>query len=474
MHKSKGNAIWFDEAADKAGADVMRWLFMGHEPNNNLNFGYNTLRDVRGRFINTLWNIYSFFVNYARLSEFVPTSFHAENSSTYRPVVPFSERADFDRWILTELQDTIVRCRDAIEAYHVRGAVLAIEQFVENLSGWYVRHCRRRYWKTPDDEASQRDVRAAFETLYECLYSLIRLAAPIIPFITEEMYQNLVRGCHEDAPISVHLTSYPVPNERARDQPLTEEMRAVMRLNSLALSAREAKKIKVRQPLAKLVVGPQDKLEQRAATRFLEMLKTDLNVKEVHVEDPGSQSPLSYEVKPNYKALGQRAGKLMKPLAAWIADNSDALVTKLQNGTVEITADVGGESIALTASDLQLVANAPETLSVVEDRRTWVAIETTITDDLRLEGLMRDLLRRLQMLRKEVGLEIEDRIHLTWQSDSQDVNAVFARWQGYLADELLCVGIDRLQSAKPVPAEPQAVKVSGEPVTIWIRRNASA
>jgi len=430
MHKSKGNAIWFDDAAERAGADVMRWLYVRQDPTGNLNFGFNVLREVRGKFINTLWNTYSFFVNYARLESFKPAA-HDEAPA-------FASLPDFDRWILTELQHTTEVCRAAFEDYDVRTAARAIEGFVEDLSGWYIRHNRRRFWKSENDE----DLRRALQTLYECVYGVARLAAPMIPLLTEAMYQNLVRAVDASACESVHHTAYPAADTARMDNELTDEMRAIKRLNSLALSAREAQKIKVRQPLAKMRVGPRDNIEKRAAERFRAMLLEDLNVKEVEVLDPGTASPLEYGLKPNFKTLGSRLGKRMKAVAAAIAADAERLIAKWREGAAELSVEADSETILLSRDDLKLESTSPEGQTVAEDRESWIGFDTTITEELRIEGLMRDVLRRLQVLRKDSGLEIEDRINLRWNTSSEDLRQVFTTWDEYMASELLCLSFE--------------------------------
>jgi len=341
MHKSWGNAIWFDDAAEEAGADVMRWLYARHDPTVNLNFGFKPLEKVRGKFINTLWNTYAFFANYARLAEWRPP---AEGGAT-----AFEARPDFDRWILTELQRLTESCREHFESFEIHLAAQAIEQFVDDLSNWYVRHNRRRFWRTGDAEAGSSD--AAFETLYECLFGVLRLAAPVIPFLTEAMYQNTVRNVVDDAPVSVHLTDYPTGDSERVDDALTESMRAVMRITSLALSARDAQKLKVRQPLAKLTVGPADVSEKRAAEQFRDMLAEDLNVKEVVVLEPGTESPLEYEVKPNYRALGPRYGAKMKAIARAVGEQGEQLLQALRAERASIPLELDDETLELEPDD---------------------------------------------------------------------------------------------------------------------------
>ncbi|MBW2734781.1 MAG: isoleucine--tRNA ligase [Deltaproteobacteria bacterium] len=452
MSKSKGNAIWFEDAAEEAGSDMMRWLYVTHDITSNLNFGFNALREVRGKFINQLWNTYGFCVNYARLANFKPGKCEAS----------FAKRPDFDRWILTELQRTITTCRESVERYDIRAAARAIEAFVEDLSGWYIRHNRRRFWKSDDDD----DLHVALDTLYQCVFGVARLAAPMIPFITEAMYQNLVRAIDADAPESVHHTDYPTADAALMDEGLADEMRAIVRLNSLALSAREAKKVKVRQPLSLLRISPADALEARAAERFSEMLREDLNVKQVEVLEVGSESPLAYQLKPNFKTLGSKLGKQMKPVAAAINAASDTLTTAYKAGDESFSVEAAGETVALSRDDLLLISSSPENQSVAEDHGTWVAFDTTLTEELKLEGLMRDVLRRLQMLRKDVGLEIEDRIRLAYTSSSEELLAVFERFGEAMASELLCIELRRDQGL----TEGKTIKAAGHEVLVAITK----
>ncbi|PKK91648.1 MAG: hypothetical protein CVV64_02990 [Candidatus Wallbacteria bacterium HGW-Wallbacteria-1] len=192
MHKSKGNAIWFEDAAETMGADIMRWLFCSHDPTLNINFGYDSAREIRGKFVNTLWNTYSFFVNYARLVSFIPSE----------EPVSLGQRPLFDRWILSELMFTVKRVLHGFETFNARQATKAIEDFVEKLSNWYIRHCRRRFWKSD----SNQDTKNAFNTLYHVLQTLIKLIAPVMPFMAEEMYQNLVRcPCSQKRRQDLHL-----------------------------------------------------------------------------------------------------------------------------------------------------------------------------------------------------------------------------------------------------------------------------
>ncbi len=429
MHKSWGNAIWFDDAVEEYGADAMRWLYVGQDPLVNLNFGPTPLRNVRGKFINTLWNTFGFFVNYARLAGWKPGT---------NPV-PFAERGDFDRYILTELSHTTGLTRAAIENYDMRGAAAAVEAFVDDLSTWYVRLNRRRFWQ----EGNDRDLSAAMSTLYECLHAVVRLTAPMIPFVTEAIWQHLVRAVDPAAPDSVHLAEYPRPDAAASDEAARDEMRAAKRLVSLALSAREAKKLKVRQPLRRLSVCPADDVEARAAARFRATLLEELNVKEVEILAAGAPSPVRWRAELDRKAVAGRAGRDLKAVAAAVEAEAEALGARLRAGGTDFEVQAGGRAFPLGKEDLKLVGASPEGSTVAEEGATWVSFDTTITEELRLEGLMREFLRRLQVLRKDTGLEIEDRIRLRWRSESAEAVRVFTEYAKVLADELLCVGYER-------------------------------
>ncbi len=423
MHKSTGNAIWFDDAVEKMGADIMRWIYCRQEKTNNLNFGYNVGREIRGKFYNTLWNCYTFYVNYARIEQIIP----GKESS------PVSERTCFDRWILSNLEMTVKKVRAGLESYDTRSAALAIEKFLEDLSNWYIRHNRRRFWRGYDDS----DSRMAYDTMYECLYTLIRLIAPMMPFVTEEIYQNLVRSWNDSAPVSIHLTPYPQPHPDRIDAELSEDMDALQKITKLGLSAREAAKIKVRQPLAKMTVGPAGPLEKRSALRFIDILKDDLNVKEVEVLEPETPSPFTYYAKPNYKTLGKRLGSKLHDAVAEIETNSRELAERFRNGASKVTLVVQGEEWLIDAEDLIIESRTPDNLTVSEDIYGWVAFETTLSEDLKIEGMMRELLRRLQVLRKKIGLEIEDRIRISYQTGSERMKTMILRFNDFLKSELL-------------------------------------
>jgi len=275
MHKSSGNVIWFEEAAEKMGADIMRWIFTSHNPQENLNFGYQAGHEVKRKLL-TLWNVYSFFVTYARI-----------DLPQIKPVTPDSLQGlsltSLDAWILSKLQRLNSSIRERWDDFDPAPTIKYLEEFIDDLSGWYVRRNRRRFWKPGADQ----DKLAAYQTLYECLVTLIKLIAPIMPFFAEEMYQNLLVAIDENAPVSVHLTNFPEVKTELRNEELENETALVRELISLGLSARKAAEMKVRQPLSEGVITGLSNEQQKAADKYLVIFQEELNVREIKYADAG-------------------------------------------------------------------------------------------------------------------------------------------------------------------------------------------
>lgn len=427
MHKSKGNAIWFDDAANEIGVDVMRWIYCTHEIVSNLNFGYNSARLIRGKFINTLWNSYAFFVNYARLIDFKVSG----NPPAY------ANRPDFDRWILSKLQQLVSRCRKSIEDYDVRSAARGIDEFLENLSNWYIRNNRRRFWRSALDE----DTMSAYETLYEVLETVFKLLAPVLPLLTEEMYRNMVLPANPSQPESIHLTSYPVEKKELIDEQLVSDMDTLIKVTAAALAAREKSKIKIRQPLSSFIFAPHTDADIHAVNRFSELLKSELNVKTVEIKPLHTKSPVQLIVKPSKKFLGQKYKNKAKDIAdkleEQIPEISAEIQKNLQGFQWELTLD--GEHYTLAKDDFMIEEKDPENLSVTPYYEGWVAFDTLLTEELITEGLMRDFLRQMQVLRKDIGLEIEDRIHIAYKADSPRIRAMMEQYSEFICSELLCL-----------------------------------
>lgn len=450
MHKSKGNAIWFDDAVEEIGADVMRWIYCRQETSTNLNFGYSIAKEYRGKFFNTLWNSYAFFYNYAVLADWKPP----------KSFVPVNDRPEFDRWILSNLQLLIKDTRKAYEDCLVRGAVLSIEKFVDNLSNWYIRNNRRRFWKVGDEKDSEM----AFQTLYQVLTSLIKIMAPIIPFVTEEIYQNLVKGYDKTAPESIHHTLFPEVDEKLLDKDLSQWMDAIIDLNSLGLSARKSAGIKVRQPLSNLTIGPANETASKAANLFKDMLLEEINIKKITILEPDSPIPIQYNLKPNFATLGKKLGSLLKPFGEYLKKNEKEILDHvLHKRNFEVKLD--GRYIEMEPVDILVEEQKPENLSVATDGRNWVAIDLNITEDLKREGIMRDLLRKLQALRKDRDLAIEDRVIFGWDSSSPVFKQIFEEWGDYIDKELLCVERKDQEVFDPV----HEIKIDQETIKVSLK-----
>jgi isoleucyl-tRNA synthetase len=441
-------------------ADLIRWMFCRHNPVTNINFGPIPAEELRARFTLKLWNTYAFFSTYARLDNFDPNG----------PEVPVGERPDIDRWILSDLQKLIRVARRAFETYDVMTLCLEAEKFIDDkVSNWYVRRNRRRFWKGEQGA----DKQAAYQTLYAVLVTLARLFAPIMPFLSEHMYQNLVVRGAGAGPQSVHLCEYPAADEALVDEALSNEMEALLRLVSLGSAARNAARIgKVRQPLAELRVQPGGVLDRRAVERFAGQIEEELNVQEVTLHDPAEGPLLTQEVGPNMKTLGKTFGaRLSEVLSALAAAPAAEVAARVQAGqTIELAC--AGGLFTLEPDDVVVQWKAPEGWAGVADRGTQVMIDARLTEELRREGMARDVVRQVQELRKQSNLEVEDRIALWLDTDSERLRQAIDAHRGYIATETLAAQ----WATQPLNGEGHCthVKVEGQDLFIELRRLAGA
>ena len=405
MHKSKGNAIWFEDAAEEMGVDAMRWLYARHNPAANLNFGSGTVDETRRRFIIPLWNVYSFFVTYANIDRYDP--------STSAPDV--ARRPELDRWIIAELNGLIAEVIHALDNFEPDRAARRLEGFVEDLSNWYVRRSRRRFWKSgmlSDTEGgADEDKLCAYATLYECLVTLVKLLAPFLPFTTESMYQNLVRssgaGCE-----SVHLDTYPTVDESKVDRRLSDATRLAMRISSLGREARASANLKVRQPLAAAVVSVPTEVQRGSLLGIEEQLKDELNVKEV--KDAWALGGIvKSEIRPNFAILGPKYSSAVPEIVK--------LLGSLDAADVALSVEAGrpiqlGDYTLLP--DEVLVNHIPmEGYAVASEAGYTVAVTTEVSAELALEGLARELVHRIQNLRRAAGFDIAEYIVTYYQGD---------------------------------------------------------
>jgi isoleucyl-tRNA synthetase len=465
MHKSKGNAIPFEEAAEKMSADLMRWMFARQNPANNINFGYGPADEIRNKFVLKLWNTYAFFCNYARLDGFDPAS----------PQVPVKDRPDIDRWILSDLQILIQTARREFERFNVQAFCLKAEEFVDDkLSNWYVRRNRRRFWKSEQSA----DKQAAYQTLYTVLTTLAKLFAPIMPFLTESMYQNLIltlsAGRQPPEPssqsASIHHCAFPEAAESLIDADLSADMEALLRIVSLGSAARNIAKIKVRQPLSAMKVVPDSEADKAAIARFSDQICEELNIKAVALADEKSL-PFFVEacLKPDQIkwTFGPKAGQVIAALNKL----SRELKGELANRTVPFTLTLAsGESEILQdpREYFDLRRRGLDGWEVVNHFGTVVGVDTRLTDALKKEGLAREVVRHVQNARKEAGLEMEDRIVLYLYTESKELREAIEAHKEYICRETLAVK----WATQPVGegAYRTTVKVDGQQLIIELRK----
>ena len=449
MSKSKGNVADPFEVLDEHGADAVRWfMYTAAPPGNERRFSSALVGETSRRFLSTLWNTYSFFVTYANLSAFDPEQPAREEG-----------RTELDRWVRSELHRTVRRVTEGLDAYEPAEAARPIAEFVEQLSNWYVRRNRRRFWKSDDDA----DRRAALATLYECLTTVSRLLAPFTPFVAETIYRNLAGERIPGAAISVHLDGWPEVDEGAIDERLSADMAVVQRMVSLGRGARAQAQVKVRQPLASVVLVPRTEAEREALERLSGEIAEELNVKAVLVvSDPGDR--LAYSLRPNLPVLGPRFGPDVGKIRAALEEaGAAAIVARMRAGeTIELA------GFELAATDLLVDVEPAEGWAAQEESGYAALIETALTPELIAEGQARELVRRLQDLRREAGFDISDRIHVSYAADEGAVAAVFEAHGGYIAGETLALSIER--QPPPDGATSVEIDLDGVAVTLAVRR----
>lgn len=431
------------------GADAFRWFFLASNPPwNSKRHSLGNVRSLQKEFPIKLRNVYSFFTIYASIDDFDPTT------ETGRSV---AERSFLDRWILSELSELARNIVEQLDDYRAYEASRDLTDFVDGLSNWYLRRSRSRFWKSERDD----DKVDAYATLYESLVTVTKLAAPFVPFMTEEIYQNLVRGPFgKRAPESVHLCDYPEPDDSRIDSRLNEEMAVVRDIVSLGLRVRTDNRLKVRQPLAKAEITlSHAELDERIRT-YWELIAEELNVQEVAFVH-GAEEHVEYEVKPNFRRLGPRVGKKMPAVKSALAaaDGSAVRASLLENG--ETTIEIDGEPLKLDLDDVEVAVRAKEGYAAAGDETAVVVLSTELTPELVDEGIYRELLSRVQALRKELGLEYTQRIRLA--IDAPDgIEAILAHRRDHFLAETLCVElIDALEgTTREVEIEGQAVKIT--------------
>jgi len=424
MSKRLGNAVDPFETIEKYGADATRWYMLTNaQPWDNLKFDEEGIKEVQRKFFGTLYNTYNFFALYANIDKF-----------TYKePEIPIKNRPEIDRWILSELNTLIKNCDDNYADYEPTKAGRDIQQFVdEYLSNWYVRLCRRRFWKGDYSE----DKISAFQTLYTCMVTIAKLASPIAPFFMDKLFLDLNHVTQKENVESIHLSDFPKTDETLIDKPLEERMQLAQQICSMILSLRKKSNIRVRQPLQKIMIPV---LETSNFVAQIEKVKPlilhEVNVKEIQfVED--SEGILVKKIKPNFKTLGPKYGKIMKAIAAKVAEFAQKDIAQIEKEE-HILLDIDGEQADILLSDVEIIAEDIPGWVVANQGALTVALDITITKELKEEGYARELVNRIQNYRKESDLEVTDTISITLQSHPETDEA-FRKFEDYIKSETLC------------------------------------
>ena len=506
MHKSDGTAIWFEEAAEQLGVDTMRWMYLAQNPAVDLRFGkrhpdkHVTLQtpegpmaktaegvptcevvskpadEIRRQILIPLWNTYAFFVNYARLDDFDPAA----------PAVPASERAEIDRWVLSNLQALITTARREMESFNPAGFVREAATFIDDLSNWYVRRNRRRFWRSRT--AGDRDKLAAYQTLYTVLVTLTKLLAPVVPFVTERMYQNLVpsvpplrkggQGGAGEGPVvdkdalqtthvavpeshaqsclqatppappflrggrfaeSVHLCEYPVADPSLLDPALSERMALAQLVVNLGHGLREQASQRVRQPLPELRFACAVPAHRGAIEMLAEVIQDELNVKKITSCD-NLDDLVHYNYKPNLKTLGPKFGKGLAAISKALPAIDGKILAPLRRGE-SVTLSLDGTDFLLAPDDVLVSTQQAAEWVAADDRGVQIALSLVITPELQREGMARDFVRQVQQLRKDADLEIEDRIRVSYATENAVVRQAVAEWTEYIRSETLADAI---------------------------------
>lgn len=470
MHKSWGNSIEFNEAADRMGVDVMRWLYCAQKPENNLLFGYNRADEKRRQFLLPLWNVYNFFVSYANIDGWEPDGEGFEPGNP-EGAPPTSENP-LDRWIVARLNQVVAESTRFLEDSDAYSVTLSVETLLDDLTNWYVRRSRRRFWKSEQDA----DKNAAYATLYYVLVRLTKLLAPMTPFITEVMYQNLVRSVRPEAHESVHHCDWPVAAMETVDAELLRQMDLARRVASLGLGARGSANIKVRQPLAKALAYVADAQSADGApngagqlsAELADIVRDELNVKELaFVNDEAAL--VTYRVVADGRQLGPKFGPRFPQVRAALAAADAAAVVRRVRAGAPVSLAVDGETVELAPEEILVNTEPAEGLAVASERGVTVAVDTVITPALQAEGLVRDLVRQVQTLRKEADYRLDERITVGLFGLDDVTRTAMAPYQGYFCDETLCTTLLVEDDGAPWDRR-QTVTIDGQSVEVAVRR----
>ena len=447
MSKSKGNAVDPFEALEKFGADAIRWYFYTNSapwlPNR---FHDKAVTEGQRKFMGTLWNTYAFYVLYANIDEFDPTKYDISKCSL----------TVMDKWLLSKLNSMVGTVDENLDNYRIPEAARALQEFVDEMSNWYVRRGRERYWVQglPEDKI------AAYMTLYTALVTTAKAAAPMIPFMAESIYQNLVRSVDADAPESVHLCDFPTVNTAAIDKELESNMDKVLEIVVLGRAARNGSSLKNRQPLAAMYA----KLDGTLDTFYTDIIRDELNVKKV-VFTNEVDDLVTYQFKPQLKTVGPKFGKQLSEIRTALSELDGSAAKKQLDKDGALTLHLPSGDVTLTAEDLLIDAKQKEGFYTVSDRGITVAIDTVLTDELIEEGFIRELISKIQTMRKEAGFNVTDHINVTIEGSKKVTGIAVARQNDIMGDTLA----DSVKAETPTGFTKEW-DINGENVTIGVKK----
>jgi isoleucyl-tRNA synthetase len=433
MSKSKGNVVNPFDTIEQYGSDPLRWYMITNaSPWDNLKFDLEGVEEVRRKFFGTLYNTYSFFALYANV----------DNFSFREAEIPVSERPEIDRWIISLLNTLVKDVDEYYNTYEPTKAGRAISDFVnDNLSNWYVRLNRKRFW----GGEMTKDKLSAFQTLYTCLETIAKLMAPISPFYADKLFCDLVVVTEREKSASVHLSEFPVYDESIVDKNLEERMQIAQDISSAVLALRRKTNIKVRQPLMQIMIPVLNEQQRSDIDAVRELILNEVNVKELKYVD-NAMGILVKKVKPDFKKLGPRYGKIMKQLAAEVQGMSQEAIAAFEKDG-NYTFDIDGQPATIELADVEIISEDIPGWLVANAGKLTVALDVTITDDLRKEGIARELVNRIQNIRKSSGFEITDRINIII-SDQEQIRNTIAEYRDYIASQVLADVIELSGSVK--------------------------
>jgi isoleucyl-tRNA synthetase len=453
MSKSKKNSVDPFELLKKYGADATRWYLVANSPVwRPTLFDEEGIAEVQRKFFSTLVNTYAFFALYANVDQFEFTEAR----------IPPAERAEIDQWILSELNSLIKNYLQWMSDYDVTRAARAISDFtIDQLSNWYVRRNRRRFWKSD----MGKDKTAAYQTLYECMAAISKLMAPFAPFLAEELHQNLNAVTKQGSPESVHLCYLPAVDESVINPVLEERMERAIKIVSLVRAMRMKSNLKVRQPLKKIIVPVSTEREREVIRQMEDVILEEINVKQIEfvTDDSGI---VRKKAKPNFRSLGQKFGKTVQPIAGRIREFTSQEITRLErDGTMVVP--VNGVEYTIAKEDVEVLHEDLKGWMVESDGSLTVALDTELDDELLEEGLAREFVNRVQNMRKDAGLEVTDRIRIYHRS-SERLGKALARLSAYVQQETLAIGISNAPSSTVTLVD---ADINGEAASIGIEKS---